>query len=72
MRAKNAKTPQDMWAIQAYLARSQRDIEAKYDYRYSQLVMVFGRLLREKRIEEPQLSGLAEEKLACIRAIASL
>lgn len=71
-RAARAKTPEDMWAVQEYLARMQREIDAKYDYRYSQLHIVFGRLLREKRIEDDELKGLTEEKLAYIRRVASL
>lgn len=71
-RAANAKEPEDMWKIQTYLAHAQREIESKYDYRYSQLEFVLGRLLREKRICEQDLSGLAEEKLTIIRHIAGL
>lgn len=70
--AANAKTPEDMWVVQEYLAHTQREIDSKYDYRYSQLNLVFGRLLREKRIEENELKGLAEEKIAYIRHVASL
>lgn len=71
-RAANAEVPEDMWDIQAYLARAQREIDNKYDYRYSQLEFVFGRLLREKRIAEQDLDGLTEEKLEVIRHIAGL
>lgn len=71
-RAAIAKEPEDMWAVEEYLAQARRDIDRKYDYRYSQLDLVFGRLLREKRIEELELRGLSEEKLACIRRVASL
>jgi hypothetical protein len=71
-RAVSAKESEDMWAVQEYLAQARRDIDRKYDYRYSQLDLVFGRLLREKRIEELELKGLAEEKLAYIRRVASL
>ena len=44
----------------------------KYDYRYSQLILVFSRLLREGRIREEQLAGLSEEKLSYIRRVLSL
>jgi Photoprotection regulator fluorescence recovery protein len=71
-RAAEAKEPEDMWAVQQFLAQARRDIDSKYDYRYSQLDLVFGRLLREKRIEEQELQGLDEEKLAYIRHVASL
>lgn len=71
-RAEIAKEPEDMWAVEGYLAQARRDIDRIYDYRYSQLHFVFGKLLREKRIEEQELKGLAEEKLAYIRRVASL
>jgi hypothetical protein len=35
------------------------------------LIVVFGRLLREKRISDAELAGLAEEKLSKIRAFAN-
>ena len=68
----NAKEPEDMWAIQEYLARVQREINSKYDFRYSQLILVFGRLLHEQRIQDSDLVGIAEDKLAYIRRVASL
>ena len=61
-----------VWAIQEYLGRKRRDLAQKYDYRYSQLLHVFGRLLREGRIRMEQLGGLSEEKREIIQRIASL
>lgn len=66
-----AAQPDDMWAVQEHLYRKRREIDEKYDFRYSQLPRVFGRLLREGRIDEAHLAGLAEEKLSYIRRIAS-
>jgi hypothetical protein len=71
-RAAKAKTPADMWDVRDYLTRTQRAFDAKYDFRYSQLLFVFGLLLREKRIDEAELKGLAEKKLASMRVVASL
>jgi hypothetical protein len=64
-------TPDAMWTIEEFLTEKRQEIDRKYDYRYSQLIRVFGRLLREGRITEDQLHGLADEKLAQIRQIAS-
>jgi len=72
LRAASIKDPDDMWEIQTYLAHAQREIDNKYDFRYSQLEIVFGRLLREERIEDQDLSGLSEEKLSNIRRIAGV
>lgn len=71
-RATAVTVPHEMWPIEAYLERKRREIDRKYDYRYSQLLLVFARLLREGRIQEAQLTGLSEEKLAYIRRSASL
>ena len=70
--AAHAEKPEDIWAIEEWLGQQRRNIDTKYDFRYSQLVMVFGRLVRENRITEQQLEGLAEEKLAFIERIATL
>ena len=70
--AAKAETAEDIWAIHDYLTEQRRVIDAKYDYRYSQLIFVFGWLLREKWIEEKDLEGLGEEKLQPIRHIAAL
>ena len=64
-------TPADTWDMHHYLSGRLRDIERKYDYRYSQLIVVFGRLLRESWIEEKDIEGLAAEKIEAIRHIAS-
>lgn len=69
--AAKAENPEDIWAIHDYLAEQRRSIDRKYDYRYSQLIVLFGRLLRENWIEDKDLEGLREEKLDAIRHIAS-
>lgn len=71
-RAAAAKEADDLWSIQEYLHRRRREIDEKYDFRYSQLIPVFGRLLREGRLQEAQLAGLPAEKLSYIRRMASL
>lgn len=67
-----ASTPEEMWEVEEYLGKQRRDIDAKYDYRYSQLIHVFGRLLRERWIAEEELQHLSQEKLANIHRIATL
>ena len=71
-KAAAAATPDEMWELEGLLSRKRREIQEKYDYRYSQLILVFARLLREGRIREDQLHGLSEEKLSHIRRIVSL
>lgn len=71
-KAAAAREPDDMWAIEEFLAARRRDIDRKYDYRYSQLIFVFGVLLRESRIEAAQLAGLSPDKQDMIKRFASL
>jgi hypothetical protein len=62
----------DLWALQYEIRDSERAYQQKYDYRYSQLIVVFGRLVREGRISIEDLNGLSEDKLKYIEKIASL
>jgi Photoprotection regulator fluorescence recovery protein len=61
----------DLWELEHYLTRRRKEIDRKYDYRYSQLTQVFGRLLYEKRLREEELRGLREDKLKLIRSLAN-
>lgn len=56
--------------MEHYLSQRRKEIDRKYDYRYSQLTQVFGRLLYEKRLREEELRGLQEDKLKLIRSFA--
>jgi len=71
-RAAAAKDPEDMWSVEQFLAAARRDIDSRYDFRYSRLHVVLGRLLREGRIGERDLQGLSEERLERIRRVAGL
>ena len=71
LQAAQAEKPDDIWALHDYLTEQRREIDGKYDYRYSQLITVFGRLLKEKWLSEKDIEGLGEEKLQAIDHIAS-
>jgi len=60
----------DLWDLEHYLTQRRKEIDRKYDYRYSQLTHVFGRLLHEDRLREEELRGLREDKLKSIRSFA--
>ena len=70
-KAGQIKQPADLWDLEHYLTERRKEIDRKYDYRYSQLDLVFGRLLREKWIDEEDLRGLGEDKLRAIRSYAT-
>jgi len=60
----------DLWDLEHYLTQRRKEIDRKYDYRYSRLTHVFGKLLHEKRLREEDLRGLREDKLKSIRSVA--
>ena len=66
-RAARIKDASELWKMESWLAARRKAIDEKYDYRYSVLAMVFGRLLREGRVKESGLQGLGREKLELIR-----
>jgi len=69
-KANRIKEPADLWDLEHYLAGCRKEIDRKYDYRYSQLTHVFGRLLYEGRVSEDELRGLRDDKLKSIRSLA--
>src|SRR6266567_2644943 len=58
----------DLWDLEHYLTQRRKEIDRKYDYRYSQLTQVFGRLLYEKRLRQEELRGLREDKMKPVEA----
>ncbi len=64
--ANNIKEPSDLWKMESYLTRSRKDIDELFDYRYSQLPLVFGLLARKGLVRMEDLEGLADQKLAYI------
>lgn len=73
MRKANAVTqPSEMWEIEDYLRQQRRAIDGLFDYRYSQLLLVFAGLVREGYLDESRLAGLSEEKRDIIQSFLSL
>jgi hypothetical protein len=68
--ANQIKESADVWELENYLTERRKEIDRKYDFRYSQLTQVFGRLLYEGRLGEEDLGGLREDKLKSIRSFA--
>ena len=65
--ANSIKTPENMWELHDFLTKKRNEIDYKYDYRFSHLIFVFGRLLREGWLKEADLQGLAEDKITQIK-----
>jgi hypothetical protein len=70
-RANAAATPAEMWDVGDYLRQQWRELDELFDYRYSQLPLVFARFVREGYLDETHLAGLSDEKREMIRSILS-
>lgn len=68
-RAVAVTEPGEMWELSNSLNQTRRDFDDKYDYRYSQLIFVFARLIREGRINSEDLKGLSADKMEAINRI---
>jgi hypothetical protein len=58
----------DLWNLEHYLTQRRKEIDRKYEYHYSRLTDVLGRLLYENRLSEEDLRGLREDKMELIRS----
>jgi photoprotection regulator FRP-like protein len=63
--------PSDIFRVREYLTDQRRIVDQLYDYRYSRLLWVFGRLLSEGWLKEGDLNGLQPGKIAKIKQEAS-
>ena len=61
----------EVWSVRDYLNEQAREIDAKYDYRYSVLIDVFARLVAERWLSISELSGLAPAKLQAIEKLSA-
>lgn len=64
--------PEDIWSLSEMLKEREKEINQIYDYRYSQLVMVFAILIKRGFLSIKELEGLSEEKIDQIKKIMSL
>jgi len=70
--ANQIRQSSDLWDLEHRLTQRRREIDHKYEYCYSRLTDVLGRLLSENRFSEEELRGLGEDKMELIRSFAKL
>jgi hypothetical protein len=63
VKAKKISEPDNIWRFHDFLTEKRHEIDEKYDYRYSKLIMVFARLINEGWIDISDLEGLDEDKI---------
>ncbi len=71
-RARGIEQIADVWSLADYVSGRRKEIDTRYDYRYSVLPCVFAGLFRAGRLTESDLAGLDGDKLAEIRRLAKL
>ena len=62
--------PDDLWEVRNYLSKTLKNIEKKYDFRYSVLILVLAQLMQDGWIEKNELIGLSEDKISKIINLA--
>ena len=65
--AERIKEADELWELERHLTQRRNEIDAKYEYKYSVLLLVLGDLVREGRLKVEELQGLSEAKLRCVR-----
>jgi len=60
-----------IWRVHDYLSAKRREVDQKYDFRYSVLILVFSRLVSEGWLTEDDLEGIGAAKIEVIRRVIS-
>ncbi len=68
-KANQIKKPDDIWRLHDFLSEKRKEVDEKYDYRYSVLNLVFGRLIKDRWLDFTDLEGLDEEKIERIKSL---
>jgi hypothetical protein len=58
-----------VWELRDLLNRKAKEFDEKFDYRYSQLLILFIRYINEGLLSIEELEGLSEDKIYIIRDI---
>ena len=64
--------PEDIWSLSEMLLKREKEMDQIYDYRYSQLIMVFAILIKRGFLSIKDLKGLSEDKLDQIEKLRNL
>jgi len=68
-KAREITEPDNIWRFHDFLTEKRDEIDEKYDYRYSVLVLVFARLINDGWLDFDDLKGLAENKIDRIESL---
>jgi Photoprotection regulator fluorescence recovery protein len=57
----------ELWELEHHLTQVRKEIDRKYEYKYSTLMLLFADLVREGKLDREDLRGLSEDKFRYIR-----
>lgn len=62
----------EIWVLHDFLSAKRHEIDGKYEYRYSVLIFVFARLLKEGWLHLDELEGLDKDKRVKAAALSRM
>ena len=65
--AERIEQADELWELERHLRQRRKEIDVKYEFKYSTVLLVLAELVRERRIRVDELHGLSEDKLQCVR-----
>ena len=71
-KAEEITEPDNIWRFHDFLTEKREEIDEKYDYRYSVLILVFARLINDGWLNFDDLKGLAENKIDRIESLINI
>ncbi|BBD57257.1 hypothetical protein NIES2109_00220 [Nostoc sp. HK-01] len=74
VRQRSSKMTQadEMWQLHDFLSARRHEIDGKYEYRYSVLIFVFARLIKEGWLHLDELQGLEKDKLTKVAVMTRM
>ncbi len=64
--------PEDIWSLSEMLQEREKEINSIYNYRYSQLIIVFSILIKRGFLSIEDLEGVSDDKIDRIKKIMHL
>jgi hypothetical protein len=63
---------EDIWQLHDFLSARRHELDGKYDYDYSSLILVFARLIQDGWLNIGELQGLEADKLSKVAALSRM
>jgi hypothetical protein len=64
--AKRITQASELWDLEHHLTQLRKELDRKYEYKYSTLILLFADLVRDGKLGSEDLRGLSEDKLRYI------